>query len=213
MLKFIITCIAFDLYPSVTFFYIGNTTVRYGFYAGLFASLGVAMCDFLSGMLAVFGMMKVMEMHPTLRIAMRCISCSYFLYLAVTSFVASLSRDKERKINPVEKPQSLWKFILRGFSVAVTNPGVVMGDALVILQFAAHFPFVIQFGYIVLFAVISFLCFILVSVVFSYPKVRKKLIEKDYYLKRVSALVMFVIFTTILRDLFLDLRAINLLPI
>ncbi len=208
MLKFIITCIAFDIYPGMTFFYVGNTTVRYGFYAGVFSAIGVAICDFFSGIFAVFGVLRIMEMNPYIRILMRMISCSYFFYLMVSNFVSSFKKTEKSSIEITK--QSKLNSIFKGFVIAVTNPGVIMGDALVILQFTNEFTFVKQFFYIILFAVISFGCFVFVSFLFSHKKIRDRVIKKDYYLKRFSALVMAIIFYSIFKDLIIDLQGSNL---
>lgn len=203
MLKFIITCIAFDLYPGVNFFYVGNITIANGLLAGLHVSLGMAVCDLLSGFFAVFGLLKAMEMHPTIKIVMRIFGCIYFLYLAISNFLSSF---KEDKITSNKKEKKINNFVLRGFLIAITNPGIVMGDALVILQFVGHLCFLKQVGYILLFGLISFLCFAFVSFVFNHKKIRQKFVQKDFYLKRFSSIVMAFIFYFIFRDLVSDLK-------
>lgn len=94
-----------------------SRTVQYGYSAGLFTGLGVALADLLYGIFAVFGLFAIsgetLESQPVLRLAGAF--CIMFLGLRMMSKI-------DVTTNKIIDHETAIKDIVTGFLVTISNP-------------------------------------------------------------------------------------------
>ena len=127
--SFVSAILIFQLVPGPGTLAILSATARDGVPAGMGAVLGTLCGDFLYMLAAVLGLAAVLASYPVAFSAMRWFGIAYLIWIGITLFRAA-SAGQERVD---ASPMGGWVHFRRAFTVALTNPKVIM-------FFMAFFP-------------------------------------------------------------------------
>ncbi len=211
LLKFIISSFAFDLYPGEVFFVVITIVLQYGFRAGIFAALGVALCDLIACLSGVFGLSVIFKTFPQLSLIMKTIGFCYLYYIAISGFIEIWKNKKEIKLEKNGKVIDIKNYLIftkEVFFISILNPLVYFGDSGMIMQFAGQYSFYIKLFYILIFFLVSFSAFSLLSILFSIQIIQSKLSIYHKKIKLISSFVIFILASSILKEVIFSLSKI-----
>lgn len=127
--SFILAILVFQLIPGAGTIAILNATARNGIAAGFGAVLGTLAGDMLFMIAAVAGLAAVMNANPVLFEALQWFGAAYLCWMGIGLLRAKLSSADAAP----EPRRSGWVYFRQAFTVALTNPKVI-------LFFVAFFP-------------------------------------------------------------------------
>jgi threonine efflux protein len=191
MLKYALTLFAFDLSPGLSFAIVArNVILSKSFKIGLFAALGVACSDGLSGLLVMAGFSLLLSTNQILFLLIQTLGLVYLMKLSVQIFFAKpVSVDMQNSKKITQKSA-----FIDGFVFTFSNVGVFIPLSAILSQFiTVNFSLWYRVVMFLMIPLISFISFTLIAFAFSIPVLQQLLTKRNDILDKLSAISLFIL--------------------
>jgi threonine/homoserine/homoserine lactone efflux protein len=194
--RYILTLFLFDISPGLSFAIVAKNT-NISFKAGIITALGVALSDFLSGLLVLIGFHTFLTANPKIFFYLRALAICYLAYLALKMFNSKSTEiklfDKEDKnIKNIQTAKSSYKkMFYEGFIFTFSNLGVIISIASILFQFISPSSSIfIKSSYLLLIPTVSFISFATVALLFANKYTRPFLQKHNNIIDKISGTII-----------------------
>ncbi|MEN9782351.1 MAG: LysE type translocator [Pseudomonadota bacterium] len=191
MLKYALTLFAFDLSPGLSFAIVArNVILSKSLKIGLFAALGVACSDGMSGLLVMIGFSVLLSANQGFFLLLQTLGLVYLMKLSVQMFFAKpVFVDMQNNSQITTKSA-----FIDGFVFTFSNVGVFIPLSAILSQFitinVSIWHKIIMF---LMIPAISFISFALIAFAFSIPVLQKLLTKRNDILDKMSSICLFIL--------------------
>lgn len=179
--------------PGPDFAVTMRQSVRFGHWVGAFTALGIGAGISVHVIYTLLGVGALMHATPWLLDVAKVVGGAYILYLGLT-FLRSKAQPAPSVVDvepAVQETQTLVRAFLLGFMTNATNPKATLFFlAIFTTVVSSHTPLGIQMFYGVWMCFVNALWFVLVSLLFSSPSVRKKFLRMGHWFERAMGVVL-----------------------
>lgn len=179
--------------PGPDFAVTVSQSVRFGRKIGFYTALGIGAGISVHVIYTLLGVGALMHAWPSLMIAAKVMGAAYVLYLGIQLLRAKSKSVSTTEIIRLNNGQTPWKAYVTGFLTNATNPKATLFFLAIFTTIvSATTPIRIQMLYGIWMCTVNAVWFILVSALFSSPKVRETFLHLGHWFERLMGLVLVV---------------------
>jgi len=190
------------LSPGVDFFIILSNSSKYGKFAGIITSLGIAFANLVYILLALFGI-SLIKQNESIFLFIKILGSIYLVYIAFMLLKTEKRELFQKEELSRKKSKSIFKYFSIGFLSAILNPkNSIFYLTMFSISINSTTPFFIQSFYAIwMFLAVLFWDIFIVYLVTS--KKNKIFIEKySNHIEKISGLILLFIASFIIIDSF-----------
>lgn len=179
--------------PGPDFAVTVSQSIRFGRKIGFYTALGIGAGISVHVIYTLLGVGALMHAWPSLMIAAKVMGAAYVLYLGIQLLRAKSKPVSTTEIIRLNNGQTPWKAYVTGFLTNATNPKATLFFLAIFTTIvSATTPIRIQMLYGIWMCTVNAVWFILVSALFSSPKVRETFLHLGHWFERLMGLVLVV---------------------
>jgi RhtB (resistance to homoserine/threonine) family protein len=188
--------------PGPDFAVTVSQSVRFGRKIGFYTALGIGAGISVHVVYTLLGVGALIHSWPSLMIAAKVLGGAYVLYLGIQLLRAKSKPISDTEITSINNGQTPWKAYVTGFLTNATNPKATLFFLAIFTTIVSTTtPIRIQMLYGVWMCSVNAIWFILVSALFSSPKVREIFLRLGHWFERLMGLVLVVFASRLLLSL------------
>lgn len=193
--------------PGPDFAVVVNNSLVSGRMAGLYATLGIVLANFIHVMLNLFGIGLLISESVTAFNILKILGASYLIYIGIRGLFSKAEKTNSIKSSSEENDQLIQNATLKqkgfvnGFTTSILNPKATLFYlSLFSVLLSLDTQLSTRLGYGIWICCIALLWFSMVSFFFTTPVIGKKLHAMRHNIERITGAVLIVLGIKLLID-------------